>query len=203
MTSFMPTYIHIYIHTYTYIHSYTHISIHGCILHYSTHHIICHNAVSAYQHYRSFVTISSFTATTVIDVQTRSYLNLDLDLVWSVHPAYGGSHYGIKPLSKTIVPDTSDVTLDNTQIKTHEIPDKHDKKKKDEGKDDLKLEEESVESSAWLYFWVILTCLLMMMMATYICYSRYHKQYSHNTIHSTSQHHSSRMGYTIIPDTHM
>ena len=61
-------YIHIYIHTYTYIHSYTHISIHGCILHYSTHHIICHNAVSAYQHYRSFVTISSFTATTVIDV---------------------------------------------------------------------------------------------------------------------------------------
>ena len=124
--------------------------------------------------------------------------------MWSAHPAYGGSHYGIKPLSKTIVPDTSDVTLDNTQIKTHEIPDKHDKKKKDEGKDDLKLEEESVESSAWLYFWVILTCLLMMMMmATYICYSIYQKQYSHDTIHSTSQHHSSRMGYTIIPDTHM
>ena len=124
-------------------------------------------------------------------------------MVWSVHPAYGGSHYGIKPLSEIIVPDTSDVTLDNTQIKTHEIPDKHDKKKKDEGKDDLKLEEESVESSAWLYFWVILTCLLMMMMATYICYSIYHKQYSHDTIHNTSQHHSSRMGYTIIPDTHM
>jgi hypothetical protein len=125
--------------------------------------------------------------------------------VWSVHPAYGGSHYGIKPLSKIIVPDTSDVTLDNTQIKTHEIPDKHDKKKKkDEEKEDLKLEEESVgESSAWLYFWVILACLLVMMVM-YICYSIYHKQYSYGTTHSTSQHHqSSRTEYTIIPDTHM
>lgn len=50
------------------------------------------------------------------------------DLVWNKRPAYGGSHYGIKPFSnaglKIHVPDTSDVTLDSTQIKVNEIIDK-------------------------------------------------------------------------------
>ena len=143
--------------------------------------------------------------------------------MWSVHPAYGGSHYGIKPLSPIDdVPDTSDVTMNDKQIKTHEIPDKHDKKKKEDGPHSSdsgaaydttytsssslssKLKEATaVESHTSVYFWMFLTCLvMMMMMMTYICHSIYHKQYSHGT-HSISQHYSDSNGYFKIPDTNI
>lgn len=47
------------------------------------------------------------------------------ELVMHQVPAYGGSLYGIKPFSdagkKIVVPTTDDVTLNNKQLKTHEL----------------------------------------------------------------------------------
>ena len=125
-----------------------------------------------------------------------------LDLVWSVHPSYGGSHYGIQPLNEIIVPDTSDVTLDNTQIEKHEIPGKHDKKP---SSNDTKLAAttlslassglDEISSSSALYLKCMLPGLMIIMLyLAYVIYYRKHGNYTTSTQH---------VEYTMIPDTNL